>query len=76
VSITVDVGTVLTALISFGALVIAIVNRRNLNELHVSINSRLTELMDKSGALQRAEGHREGREEAARDKSRGGIPGG
>ncbi len=52
---------VLTSVITgcFG-LGVSLLNRRNLHELHISVNSRLTELLITSGLAQHSSGRREG----------------
>jgi len=51
----------LAALVALGVLASSLNNRKKLKQLHIDINSRLTELLRSSGASERAEGILEGR---------------
>lgn len=60
-------------LAAIAALVLGIRNGRKVSDLHVLVNSRLTELLDSSSSAARAQGKEEGRLVArAEDKDRRG----
>lgn len=47
-------------MVGVAALVVAMRSKEKLTELHFQINSRMDQLLEKSGALQRSEGRAEG----------------
>ncbi len=56
-----DIASSTAAITALFAFLSSLVNRRKLNELHVIINSRLTEMLKTTGALGRSEGLAEGK---------------
>ncbi len=62
-------GGILTGLSAFGALLISFMNNKKIREVHVQINSRMDELLKKSGLLNRAEGKAEGQAEERNRKT-------
>jgi hypothetical protein len=61
-----DVAQLITAMSAFGALVLSYFNRRAINEVHISTNSRMDQLLEMNKKSSRAEGLKEGREEMQR----------
>lgn len=53
----------LTAGGAFGALVLGFINRNKIIDVHLSINSRMDELLNKTASSSRAEGVEAGRNE-------------
>jgi CheY-specific phosphatase CheX len=53
----------LAAVAATGAVISSLMNFRKINELHILVNSRLTELLTVTAAAARAEGHEAGRVE-------------
>jgi ACT domain-containing protein len=51
-----DVIRLLTAIAAVGAAVMSIINSRRIKEVHVSINSRMDQLLRATGAASKAEG--------------------
>jgi hypothetical protein len=58
----------LAALVALAAFVSSLFNRKKLKQLHLEINSRLTELIKASGAEKLAEGIKEGRQAGADER--------
>jgi hypothetical protein len=52
-----------TALGAIGAVVTSLINRNKITQVHMQINSRLTELLDATRKASRAEGVEQGRNE-------------
>ncbi len=59
-----DIALLLTALAALGALAVSIVNMFQINTVHVSINSRMTELLALTQKASRAEGLKQGQDES------------
>lgn len=57
----------IAALAAAGAVVLGGINKAKLNELHISVNSRLTELLEQKGKASHAEGVVQGIAEAKKD---------
>lgn len=55
---------VLAAFFACSATVISFINRRKINEVHVSINSRMDQLLTERGIAAKAEGVIEGQQKA------------
>ncbi len=51
------------AIASFGALLVSVYNSTQIKEVHLTLNSRLSELLELTRTSSRAEGLKEGREE-------------
>lgn len=58
----------IVALCAAGALMVSLWNMRKIQELHIIVNSRLTELLKITAISARAEGHLQGLVEQAMDK--------
>lgn len=61
---------IMTALASLGAVLMGIWNSHKIKQVHVSINSRMDELLREKGISSRAEGYREA--QSAQDVKAGG----
>lgn len=55
---------VITALAALTGATLGIINRRRISEVHVSINSRMDELLKATGVAAHAEGLEQGRKES------------
>ncbi len=62
-----DVALIVVGLTSLIAAVLSFINGRKIQEVHVALNSRLTELLTSSSDLARAQGMASGRSEGRRD---------
>lgn len=47
-------------MVAGGAVLLGIVNRRGIKDLHIDVNSRMTQLLEQKGIASKAEGRREG----------------
>jgi hypothetical protein len=63
-----EVATMISALAAVGALVVSVVNAVKIKRVHVSINSRMDQLLSERGIAERALGLQEGRDEKGRDQ--------
>jgi hypothetical protein len=54
--ITAIVINIPTTIAAIGSLVVAISNKKAIGELHIAVNSRLTELLEQTAKASRAEG--------------------
>ncbi len=64
-----DIGQLIQAFTAFSVMVgviISFINRNKIRELHVTLNSRLDQLLAATAAQARSEGHAEGLEEGRR----------
>jgi hypothetical protein len=43
-----------------GAVILGMANRRGIKDLHIDVNSRMTQLLEQKGIAAKAEGRREG----------------
>ena len=62
----------LIAISSLGALIFSIVNKRAINEVHLTLNSRLSQLIKVTAASAHAEGRLEGVEAGRQEQSDAG----
>lgn len=58
----------ITALAAAGALAVSIANMFKIETVHISINSRMTELLELTQKASKAEGLKQGQEESHRPK--------
>ena len=65
-----DVAEIIVAISAVAALGVSIINYRHIQEVHISVNSRLTELLALTSSSERAAGRLEGRAEAADTQKR------
>ncbi len=66
-----EIGIIVSALASLGAVIFSMINRSKLQELHVSLNSRLTELLEVSEKAAHAAGKAEAEATERQSKPRG-----
>ena len=69
----IEIAMSVSALCSLGALIISGINARKISNVHVSINSRMDQLLVERGIAERASGHKEGHKEGlqeGRDETR------
>jgi hypothetical protein len=64
-----EVAAVISAIAAIGAVVQGYVNGRRIREVHVSLNSRLTQLLEASTHAARANGIAQGRAESIQKSS-------
>jgi ACT domain-containing protein len=61
-----DIIRVLTGLASLGAVIMGIINSRKIREVHISINSRMDQMLQMRGEASKAEGVAQERKEQNR----------
>ena len=54
------IGSLVASLASVGAVISSFLNRRKIDEVHLSINSRMSELLKEKGIAANAQGREEG----------------
>jgi hypothetical protein len=59
-----DIERIISALAALGAVVMGLVNSRKIQNVHVSINSRMDQLLQARGDASKAEGVEQGRSDA------------
>ena len=60
-----EIAQVMTAAAAFAAVVVSIINLRKISEIHIIINSRMTELLRETQTNAKAAGVKEERDRAA-----------
>ena len=59
----------ISAVAATGAVIMGFVNRRKINEIHISINSRMDELIHQTGLASEAKGAAQQRQDTAHEKA-------
>ncbi len=64
------IATCANAVAALGALIYSMINRRNIQEVHLSLNSRLDSLLAVTASSERAKGVLDGRAEREREPAK------
>jgi len=62
-----DIAAIISALAALGAFAVSVINAVKIKQVHVSINSRMDQLLSERGIAERAMGLQEGRDEKGRN---------
>ena len=65
----IEIATIISAIAAVGAVIASLVNARKIQDVHVSINSRMDQLLSLTAAAEKAKGVIEGRAESLDTKT-------